>query len=519
MTWAQEEFKTLNLADERLNARTVLLAERLAAKPTESIPNACSGWAETQAAYRFLEQPTHRLAAVLQPHWDCSIERMRGHPVVLNIQDTTELDFNGRSTGGLGPLSYEAQRGMYLHPTYAITPDREPLGVLDAWMWARQPKAADKQREGVKESLRWIEGYERVAERARQLPEVRQVYVADREADILALLLKARDWEHAADYLIRCQHERALPQDGEGGKLWQRLGEAPVLGQLSFELPAGRGRKARRFCIGTNNLRAGRRNRCASRRQARSVATAEQPDGGHAGASGRADRLVPGTLGDRAVLPDPQGRLPHRSLATGRGRAHRDSACPVLDRGLADQPADAPGPILAAVTGRALVRQGRMAGSVCAEQKETAQGSAAVEYGGAAGGANRGMNQWRAKQHGPDDEEDFQHTMVTDLPAMPQDKPDSAAPPAGPRRRSAVFVPGQVEGEEPEDVVSLSAMQPTTPQSATASQPAAAPQPPSSRPPPPTASAKPARSATAALLQRPLELGRSHQTGCGTMAG
>lgn len=32
----------------------------------------------------------------------------------------------------------------------------------------------------------------------------------------------------------------------EGGKLWSRLGQAPVLGQLSFELPAGRGRQARR---------------------------------------------------------------------------------------------------------------------------------------------------------------------------------------------------------------------------------------------------------------------------------
>ncbi len=45
---------TLDLGDERLSARVVLLAERLACRPTESIPNACSGWAETPAAYRFL---------------------------------------------------------------------------------------------------------------------------------------------------------------------------------------------------------------------------------------------------------------------------------------------------------------------------------------------------------------------------------------------------------------------------------------------------------------------------------
>ena len=43
---------------------------------------------------------------------------------------------------------------MYLHPTYIVTPGREPLGVTNAWMWAREPKPADGQRPGVLESLR-----------------------------------------------------------------------------------------------------------------------------------------------------------------------------------------------------------------------------------------------------------------------------------------------------------------------------------------------------------------------------
>ena len=64
-------------------------------------------------------------------------------------------------------MSYETQRGMYLHSTYAISLAREPLGVMDAWMWARQPKAADGKRHDIKESQRWIEGYEQVAEHAR----------------------------------------------------------------------------------------------------------------------------------------------------------------------------------------------------------------------------------------------------------------------------------------------------------------------------------------------------------------
>jgi hypothetical protein len=86
---------------------------------------------------------------------------------------TTELDFNGQDADGLGPLNYEARRGMYLHLTYAVTPDREPLGVLDAWMWAREMRDAEGVRHGQKENARWIEGYERVAEMAANMADTR----------------------------------------------------------------------------------------------------------------------------------------------------------------------------------------------------------------------------------------------------------------------------------------------------------------------------------------------------------
>ncbi|WP_461466010.1 IS4/Tn5 family transposase DNA-binding protein [Melaminivora sp.] len=41
MSWATQEFETLDLGDARLNRRAVLLAEQLACKPGASIPNAC----------------------------------------------------------------------------------------------------------------------------------------------------------------------------------------------------------------------------------------------------------------------------------------------------------------------------------------------------------------------------------------------------------------------------------------------------------------------------------------------
>jgi hypothetical protein len=67
-------------------------------------------------------------------------------------------------------------------------------------------------------------------------------YVGDRESDTLDLMVRARDQEHRADYLLRSQHDRALPH---GAKLWGKvLAEAP-LGELRFALPPAKGRKSR----------------------------------------------------------------------------------------------------------------------------------------------------------------------------------------------------------------------------------------------------------------------------------
>jgi len=240
--WVDEEFEALDLGDPRRDRRAKELLKRFAARPTASIPGACEGWAETIGAYRFLGNEEVEWTDMMRPHWERTTARMRQSPVVLCIADTTELDFNGQEMEGAGPLSYEVQRGMYLHPTYAVTPDREPLGVIDAWMWAREPLDANGERGGIKESVRWTESYERVAEQAATLPATRLVYVADREGDIVALMERAHELSHPADWLIRCQHNRSL---GAGAKLWDRVDASQVLGEIAFILPGRAGQKAR----------------------------------------------------------------------------------------------------------------------------------------------------------------------------------------------------------------------------------------------------------------------------------
>jgi hypothetical protein len=239
MNWAEEELSGISLGDARLDRRAGKLLASMSNRPQASIPQACGGAAEIKAAYRLIERDDVDWRDLLAPHWDKALQRMAGQAVVLCIQDTTELNFNGRQTQGLGRLSYDAQRGMYAHMTYAVTPHRVPLGVLDCWMWARRPRG----EAALLESTRWIDGYERIAEMAAQLPSTRLVYVADREADFGALLGQAQALGYPADLLIRVRYDRKLQADD--AHLFDALSQAPVLGKIAFALPPGRGRKAR----------------------------------------------------------------------------------------------------------------------------------------------------------------------------------------------------------------------------------------------------------------------------------
>ena len=239
MSWAAQEFEGLELGDARRTQRLIKLVDDLSAQPTGSIPLACGGWPETKAAYRLLDNPAVEWREILEVHTTRTVERMAGQPVVLCIQDTTELDFTSQpGIAGLGRLSYEAQHGMYVHPTLAVTPAGVALGVLDAWMWARKPK----DQPDIKESTRWVEGYGIVADLAETVPDTRLVYVADREGDIRALIDVAARRGTPADWLIRSKHHRKTTT---GAKLWDRLAQSAPLGEVEFTLPAAPDRPAR----------------------------------------------------------------------------------------------------------------------------------------------------------------------------------------------------------------------------------------------------------------------------------
>lgn len=80
---------------------------------------------------------------------------------------------------------------------------------------------------------------------AANMPATRLVYVADREADLLAMMAHAQALGTPADWLVRAKHNRCL-SDGDGEKLWAHTTAGAALGEISFTMPARDEQKSRK---------------------------------------------------------------------------------------------------------------------------------------------------------------------------------------------------------------------------------------------------------------------------------
>jgi hypothetical protein len=245
--WSIEETKSSDFGDKRLNKRFGSLLSSLASSPNKSIPASCKGWAETLAAYRFLNHDDVTELGILAPHKKATLERIKNEKIVLIPQDTTQIDFTGRkSLSGIGYLTKESGQGFYLHPCIAVTPSRCCLGVLDIQTWTRDElnsKGKRKQRPiEEKESYRWIKGYQVANEIAHAAPNTIIVAISDREGDIYEALEKIPSEENKAFWLVRCNHNRVLLNEKSGGlnvRLKEKVGMSAPIGHLEFKIPAG----------------------------------------------------------------------------------------------------------------------------------------------------------------------------------------------------------------------------------------------------------------------------------------
>jgi hypothetical protein len=52
VAWAETEFEGIDLGDARRSPRAIRLVDRLSAKPSANLPQACADWVDTIAVYR-----------------------------------------------------------------------------------------------------------------------------------------------------------------------------------------------------------------------------------------------------------------------------------------------------------------------------------------------------------------------------------------------------------------------------------------------------------------------------------
>jgi hypothetical protein len=251
--WTEEEFGRVQFFDDRLKQRLFTLAADFFAQPGELIPQASNGSAaKIKAAYRFFENSNVDMQTLLRPHIESTIERLRSHPVVLAVQDSTTLTYTSHPPEGAGPIntSQNSAVGLMVHDTMAFTPDGTPLGVLNVQCWGRDPEQAGKGKRRhqlpieEKESVKWLVSYRAVAEVQKLCPDTILVSIGDREADVYELFHEATQDLRDPKLLIRAERTRNRKVEQEG--LWPRMNAEPVAGLLDVAVARRGSRPARK---------------------------------------------------------------------------------------------------------------------------------------------------------------------------------------------------------------------------------------------------------------------------------
>ncbi len=256
-SWAVSEFADAELGDLRRTQRLVELAHALAQRPGAALPEACGNGAMLKAAYRFFTNDAIVPDDMLQSHIEATYSRLNAAPLVLAVQDTTEANWtNLRVTEGLGPLGNSACHGLLVHTTFAITPERVPLGLLAQQVWARDPDDIGKRARrkqlpiSQKESQKWLNSLDAVFTARDSCPITHIISVGDREADVYDVLAAPRPV--GVDLLRRASWNRCVntPQR----YVWDTVAVQPVAAQLVLHVPrrgvqpARQATLALRFC-------------------------------------------------------------------------------------------------------------------------------------------------------------------------------------------------------------------------------------------------------------------------------
>lgn len=252
--WAQLEFGSAPLGDQRRTERLVNMATHLAENPGGTLPQAFDNWAELKAAYRFLDQPAVSQEQILEAHRQRTRQACSQPGEYLVIEDTSELDYTGgMGREDLGVIGDGRGRGLMLHTSLAVKveawnleqrPEGVVVGLLAQQCWNRRAVPARKHETRAqllrrpRESQRWAAVLE---QSGSPLQGCTWIYIADRESDFYEPIERCQ--RHGVDFIIRgCQEHRLV---GQPAYLSRALEQAPVRSCTEVQLRSRPGQAAR----------------------------------------------------------------------------------------------------------------------------------------------------------------------------------------------------------------------------------------------------------------------------------
>ena len=239
--WIQTELSSLDIGDCRLNQRCISILNSFWATPNASIPQATISWKNTKGAYRFLNNKKATPEKILTPHQQTTSNRISQEKIVLAIQDTTTLNYTHHSqVTGLGNIGTNPElRGMLVHTTLSITPERVPLGIIHQQTWIRPPEEYGKKDQRhkkpieEKESQKWLTSLQATEQLQKDFPDILFINIGDRESDIYELFHKATLCQ--CKLLVRAAWDRKV--ESEKNYLWNHLEAQPLETTLEVNTP------------------------------------------------------------------------------------------------------------------------------------------------------------------------------------------------------------------------------------------------------------------------------------------
>ncbi|HVB00493.1 MAG TPA: IS4 family transposase [Acidimicrobiales bacterium] len=234
--------------DRRRTRRAVKAATNLAENPLGSLPAQMHTWKESKALYRLLDEPDVTFAALMQPHIQQTRHQATSSPVVLLVQDTTDIDLSHRGKiSGVGQIGNERGRGFFVQTVLAVRPQtREVLGCMAQEPFVRIPAPEGEQRhQRLKREERetdvWIRQVHAIG-----TPSAGSmwVHVGDRGADMFPFFQACQATQ--THFLVRAAQNRRVEvcEDEISSSLTQARA-LPSQASRPFEVPARHGRQAR----------------------------------------------------------------------------------------------------------------------------------------------------------------------------------------------------------------------------------------------------------------------------------